>query len=45
MWLIAGPCVIEDDKMPFIVAEELLKIANELDLNFIFKSSYSLLKH
>lgn len=40
MWLIAGPCVIEDDKMPFIVAEELVKIAKELDLNFIFKSSY-----
>lgn len=40
MWLIAGPCVIEDDKMPFIVAEELVKIAKELDLNLIFKSSY-----
>jgi 2-dehydro-3-deoxyphosphooctonate aldolase (KDO 8-P synthase) len=40
MWLIAGPCVIEDDKMPFIVAKKIKEIANELGFNFIFKSSY-----
>ena len=40
MWLFAGPCVIENDKIPFVVAEKIKNIADELGYHFIFKSSY-----
>ncbi|MCU0821193.1 MAG: 3-deoxy-8-phosphooctulonate synthase, partial [Spirochaetes bacterium] len=39
-FLIAGPCVIESEKMTFDTAEELKKIAGRLNLFLIFKSSY-----
>ena len=38
--LIAGPCVIEDEKVPFKIAEELLKITDNLGIPFIYKASY-----
>jgi len=38
--LIAGPCVIEDDTTPFVIAEHISKICNELRIPFIFKASY-----
>lgn len=38
--LIAGPCVIESEKMCFEVAVELKKICDRLGLNLIFKSSF-----
>lgn len=38
--LIAGPCVIEDEEMPFRIAERIIQIANELKIPFIFKASY-----
>jgi 2-dehydro-3-deoxyphosphooctonate aldolase (KDO 8-P synthase) len=38
--LIAGPCVIENEKMTLKTAEQIKKITNELDIPFIFKSSY-----
>lgn len=39
-FLIAGPCVIEDEKMGFQIAGIISKICNQLDIPFIFKASY-----
>jgi len=39
-FLLAGPCVVENEKMPFEIAEQILKIAETLKLPFIFKASY-----
>jgi 2-dehydro-3-deoxyphosphooctonate aldolase (KDO 8-P synthase) len=38
--LIAGPCVIESEKLILETASEVKKIADELDIPLIFKSSY-----
>lgn len=38
--LIAGPCAIEDDKMPFLIGQEVKRICEKLDINYIFKGSY-----
>ena len=38
--LIAGPCVIESERMALEAAERLIKITTELRIPFIFKSSY-----
>ena len=38
--LIAGPCVIENEKIPFKIAEELLRITDDLGIPFIYKASY-----
>jgi len=38
--LIAGPCVVENEGITFDTASELKKIADELEIPFIFKSSY-----
>lgn len=38
--LIAGPCVVESEKLAFETAEELKKITSELQIPFIYKSSY-----
>jgi 2-dehydro-3-deoxyphosphooctonate aldolase (KDO 8-P synthase) len=38
--LIAGPCVIENDRHPFFMAREIQSIAGELDVPFIFKTSF-----
>lgn len=40
MVLIAGPCVIESEKLVLNIAEEVKKIADELKIQYIFKSSY-----
>ena len=39
-FLIAGPCVIEDNKMPFAIAEQVNEICNKLGISFVFKASY-----
>ena len=39
-FLMAGPCVIENEEMPFIIAEKLIDITNRLNIPFIFKASY-----
>lgn len=41
LFLIAGPCVIEDEQITFEIAQKIKYIANKLDLPFIFKASYS----
>ena len=40
LFLIAGPCVIEDKKIMIRTAVELKNITDELDIPFVFKSSY-----
>jgi len=39
-FLLAGPCVVENEKMPFEIAEQILKITEKLGIPFIFKASY-----
>jgi 2-dehydro-3-deoxyphosphooctonate aldolase (KDO 8-P synthase) len=39
-FLIAGPCVIENESMTMSVAEQLKETTSSLGINFIFKSSY-----
>jgi 2-dehydro-3-deoxyphosphooctonate aldolase (KDO 8-P synthase) len=38
--LIAGPCVIENEKVILNTAEHIKKITSDLNIPFIFKSSY-----
>ena len=38
--LIAGPCVIESEKHTIHMANELKAISENLDIPFIFKSSF-----
>ncbi len=38
--LIAGPCVIESEELVLRTAERIRKIADKLEMPFIFKSSY-----
>ena len=38
--ILAGPCAIESKDILFTVAEKLKKITQELDINYIFKSSF-----
>lgn len=39
-FLMAGPCVVENEEMIFKTAEKILSITNRLEIPFIFKSSY-----
>ena len=39
-FLIAGPCIIENDKNPFEIAEEIIRITDKLQIPYIFKASY-----
>jgi len=39
-FLIAGPCVVEDEKMPFDIAEKVKAICDRLKIPYIFKASY-----
>ena len=38
--LIAGPCVVENENLVFETAEKIKQITSELNVPFIFKSSY-----
>lgn len=40
LFLIAGPCVIESEKLILDTAERLKQITGELGISFIFKSSF-----
>src|SRR6056297_985318 len=39
-FLLAGPCVVENEKITMQTAEKLKEITNELKIPFVFKSSY-----
>ena len=40
LFLMAGPCVIESEKIAFESAEKLKEIASRLKINFIYKTSF-----
>ena len=39
-FLLAGPCVIEDETLPLFIAETLKSICEKLDIPLVFKGSY-----
>ena len=39
-FLLAGPCVIEDESSPLFIAETLKNICQRLDIPLVFKGSY-----
>ncbi len=39
-FLLAGPCVIENETMPFEIAQTLTDITKRLNIPFVFKASY-----
>lgn len=39
-FLMAGPCVVEDEQSPLHIAEHLASLCNKLDIPLIFKASY-----
>jgi len=39
-FLIAGPCIIENEKNPFEIAEKIIAITDKLEIPYIFKASY-----
>lgn len=39
-FLIAGPCVVEDEEMVFGIAEKVSSICKSLEIPYIFKASY-----
>jgi len=39
-FLIAGPCVVEDETMPFLIAEKVKSICDRLQIPYIFKASF-----
>ncbi|MEX2584476.1 MAG: 3-deoxy-8-phosphooctulonate synthase [Gemmatimonadota bacterium] len=39
-FLIAGPCILEDDALNLRIAEELARVAGDLDLPIVFKGSF-----
>ena len=39
-FLLAGPCVIEGEKMAMEIAESIVKTTSSLDIPYIFKGSY-----
>lgn len=39
-FLLAGPCVIENEEMPFAIAETIAPICQKLDIPYVFKASY-----
>ena len=40
LFLIAGPCVIESERMAMQTAEQLKRMTEEVGISFIYKSSY-----
>ncbi|MFQ5721178.1 MAG: 3-deoxy-8-phosphooctulonate synthase [Candidatus Aminicenantales bacterium] len=40
LFVIGGPCVIESEEHTFFMAQEIKKICQQLNLNFIFKASF-----
>lgn len=39
-FLLAGPCVVENEALVFEVAKRVIDITNELEIPYIFKASY-----
>ena len=39
-FLLAGPCAIEGEEMALKIAEHILKVADTLEIPFVFKGSF-----
>lgn len=39
-FLMAGPCVVENESMPLLIASEINSVCDKLEIPFIFKASY-----
>ncbi len=39
-FLLAGPCAIESEDMAMRIAEQVVKITDELEIPYIFKGSF-----
>ncbi|MDR2145433.1 MAG: 3-deoxy-8-phosphooctulonate synthase, partial [Tannerella sp.] len=39
-FLLAGPCVIEDEEMALRIAEKIVTITDKLAIPYVFKGSY-----
>jgi len=39
-FLLAGPCVIEDEKMAYPIAEQIVKLSDKFNIPAIFKASF-----
>lgn len=39
-FLLAGPCVIENERMAYPIAKRILEITTRLEIPFVFKASY-----
>lgn len=39
-FLMAGPCVIENQEMPYAIAQRIIEITNRIGIPYIFKASY-----
>lgn len=39
-FLIAGPCVVENDTTPFLIAERVISVCEKLEIPYIFKASF-----
>ena len=39
-FLLSGPCIIENETMVMNLAEKIAKIAEELNLTYVFKASF-----
>lgn len=39
-FLMAGPCVVENEMVPMMIAEKIVKIADKFEIPLIFKASY-----
>ncbi len=40
LFLIAGPCVVENEETPFLIAEQVDVLCKKLGIDFIFKASF-----
>lgn len=40
LFLIAGPCAIEDENTAFLIAKQCKDICKDLDIDYVFKGSY-----
>ena len=40
LFLIAGPCIVENEETPFHIARTIKPMCDELGIDFIFKASY-----
>ena len=40
LFLIAGPCIIENSTVPLTIGKEVKSLCDEFGIDFIFKASY-----